>query len=487
MPIPPGTKFHGVAPGVETENKGSSTKNSLRNAYAIEEFGSSPFQFNADIPASGTLTFTGLPSDGDTITVGGTVITFRTVLTGSGDEIKIEPSVSNQTLRVEQYFNNSTQFLNLYNVATKIPVVAERPNNETIKITYLEGGAVGNTVATTSSGANFSWGAATLEGGADNTSAVTSDGGNIYMKCVAIEAISHGNICYLAGWDSSTGLPLVIDNSYSTKGLSYKRGSGALVPFGIAFDAEANGSFNTIKPGEVFNVCLFGIVGQVYVYVDTTTGLRPNPGETLSLTGTKLALSPNNGDGQPLATMLYPGTNSTFVPDAIVFFHGGLSSPFTRPTIDGAYSENTTRVSGISTTGVTAGCLVVHSGNTSPSPITRYLVNYRHYTGTDANLDIVGIATRTESGSQDSEIIGVCINGLVSNVTLYDAAGAVIPTTTTTIYGDVVYAGDGTINPSHVLTTDPTSGVAVGIVSTDSPRGALQPNTWTILFQPYRL
>ena len=46
MPIPPGTKFHGVAPGVETENKGSKTKNDLRNTYTIEEMGGS---FTEDI------------------------------------------------------------------------------------------------------------------------------------------------------------------------------------------------------------------------------------------------------------------------------------------------------------------------------------------------------------------------------------------------------------------------------------------------------
>ncbi len=39
MPIPPGTKFHGVAPGVETENKGSAVRNVDRDAYTIEEFG----------------------------------------------------------------------------------------------------------------------------------------------------------------------------------------------------------------------------------------------------------------------------------------------------------------------------------------------------------------------------------------------------------------------------------------------------------------
>ena len=46
MPVPPGTKFHGVAPGVETENKGSKLKNDQRNVYTIEEMGGS---FTEDI------------------------------------------------------------------------------------------------------------------------------------------------------------------------------------------------------------------------------------------------------------------------------------------------------------------------------------------------------------------------------------------------------------------------------------------------------
>ena len=39
MAIPAGTKFHGVAPGVETENKGSSTANANRDVYTIEQIG----------------------------------------------------------------------------------------------------------------------------------------------------------------------------------------------------------------------------------------------------------------------------------------------------------------------------------------------------------------------------------------------------------------------------------------------------------------
>ena len=37
MPIPEGTKFHGVAPRVETKNKGSKKANAMRDAYTIDD------------------------------------------------------------------------------------------------------------------------------------------------------------------------------------------------------------------------------------------------------------------------------------------------------------------------------------------------------------------------------------------------------------------------------------------------------------------
>ena len=37
MAIPSGTKFHGVASFVDTENKGSASANAMRDAYTIEE------------------------------------------------------------------------------------------------------------------------------------------------------------------------------------------------------------------------------------------------------------------------------------------------------------------------------------------------------------------------------------------------------------------------------------------------------------------
>lgn len=40
MAIPNGTKFHGVAPSVDTQNKGSDKANAMRDAYTIEEIAS---------------------------------------------------------------------------------------------------------------------------------------------------------------------------------------------------------------------------------------------------------------------------------------------------------------------------------------------------------------------------------------------------------------------------------------------------------------
>ena len=48
MPIPAGTKFHGVAASVDTINRGSSIANSNRDAYAIEDFGT-PIRTIVDI------------------------------------------------------------------------------------------------------------------------------------------------------------------------------------------------------------------------------------------------------------------------------------------------------------------------------------------------------------------------------------------------------------------------------------------------------
>lgn len=59
MPIPPGTRFHGVAPSVDVQDRGSASRNALRETYPIEDFGGAPSgsQFKA-VLASPVSSFT---------------------------------------------------------------------------------------------------------------------------------------------------------------------------------------------------------------------------------------------------------------------------------------------------------------------------------------------------------------------------------------------------------------------------------------------
>ena len=497
MPIPPGTKFHGVAPGVETENRGSASRNAERDAYTIEDFGgSSVFEYKGSTSASNVLTFTELPVPGDTITIAGVPITFTNGNPPAGaNGIRCTPGIGLSVLigLLRQFFENSQTTTQLY-IETN-PLVFGfniEGDNNSLKIVAQANGSAGNSITTTSETSACSFSSPTLEGGVDGTQDVVEES-NIYIKAVATERMSHGTVVYQVSFDTATSLPYVSDTSRSITGMVGYLGVGNRVPFGIAYDPDAGGSFNTILPGDVFTVLTFGIIKDVYVYTNERTGLRPSVGQTLCLVGTKIALGPYNGDGQPVATMLYPGTNSDFANDAIVFFHGGITSPYTRPTVDGVYNENSTRIYGtpLGSGVIDAGSLLAADDSGQQSGLLQQTaMPVRHFTSSDAAFDIVGISSNPNSNSRENSGVGVCVNGLVGNVTVYDATGAVVVTHepgATTPLGTIVYAGDGTVNPSHVITTDPTSGIAVGRIAFDTLPGGLGQDVWTILFEPWRL
>ena len=495
MPIPPGTKFHGVAPGVETENKGSASRNANRDAYTIEDFGGGggTFEYKGEIPASNILTFTDQPVPGDTITIAGVPITFTAGNPPPGANGSLIRFTLGETVsQLKAFFQNSFRDQRSYVETNPLVIAFEVPGDfNSLQIIAQANGSAGNSITTTSETSACSFSSPTLEGGVDGTQDVVEES-NIYIKAVATERMSHGTVVYQVSFDTATSLPYVSDTSRSITGMVGYLGVGNRVPFGIAYDPDAGGSFNTILPGDVFTVLTFGIIKDVYVYTNERTGLRPSVGQTLCLVGTKIALGPYNGDGQPVATMLYPGTNSDFANDAIVFFHGGITSPYTRPTVDGVYNENSTRIyatpDGV-TSEIDAGSLLVPISAT-PSDRNRSAIPCRHYTSSDAAASMIGISGNSNRGTRENSGVSVCVNGLVGNITVYDATGAVVVTHepgATTPLGTIVYAGDGTVNPSHVITTDPTSGIAVGRIAFDTLPGGLGQDVWTILFEPWRL
>ena len=73
MPIPDGTKFHGVAPEVDTEDRGSATVSALREAYTIGDIRqTSAVPFFVTATPGGSLTYTSPANTIDVSWSGGT-------------------------------------------------------------------------------------------------------------------------------------------------------------------------------------------------------------------------------------------------------------------------------------------------------------------------------------------------------------------------------------------------------------------------------
>lgn len=122
MAIPNGTKFHGVAPSVDTQNKGSDKANAMRDAYTIEEIAS-----QVEVGATAIL-----EPEFITATPGGSVqvLTTKNIIDltwvgGSGTFDLILPSATDISYRFLRIVNDATVV-----ASDKVHVVA--PVGETI-------------------------------------------------------------------------------------------------------------------------------------------------------------------------------------------------------------------------------------------------------------------------------------------------------------------------------------------------------------------
>ena len=122
MAIPDGTKFHGVSPNVETENKGSQQSNSLRDVYTIEEI-ASKCEFGATAILEPEF-ITATPGGSSTVTTTKNIIDLSWS-GGSGVFDLILPSATDIPYRFLRIVNDST-----LNANDKVHVVA--PGTETI-------------------------------------------------------------------------------------------------------------------------------------------------------------------------------------------------------------------------------------------------------------------------------------------------------------------------------------------------------------------
>jgi hypothetical protein len=139
--------------------------------------------------ATGTLTFTGLPSDGQTVTIGSMVYTFRTTLTSAPYEVYIGINAGACANHLVDAINAESSTAGVaWSSGRSHPDVTASNVAGVITVTANLYGTYGNSIATTETCSNASWGDVTLTTG-------TAAGLRIY----ASDAFLHGGR-YLYSW-----------------------------------------------------------------------------------------------------------------------------------------------------------------------------------------------------------------------------------------------------------------------------------------------
>lgn len=128
----------------------------------------------ADTPAAGTLTNATSFADGDTVTIGGVVYTFKTALSAGPTvayEVLIGANVAASHTNLAKAINDSGTEGTHYGVGTLVhPTVSAAAGATSTVVTAKTPGTAGNSIATTETSSNGSWGAATLASGAAGAS-----------------------------------------------------------------------------------------------------------------------------------------------------------------------------------------------------------------------------------------------------------------------------------------------------------------------------
>lgn len=125
--------------------------------------------------ATGTLTATANFGNGETVTTGTKTYTFQTVLTNVDGNVLIGATASDSLDNLIAAINLGAGSGTLYAAATTANgfVSALAGVGDTMDVTALLSGTIGNTYATTETAANASWGGATLTGGAGDVAVLT--------------------------------------------------------------------------------------------------------------------------------------------------------------------------------------------------------------------------------------------------------------------------------------------------------------------------
>lgn len=133
------------------------------------------------IQASGTLTLTATPLNGETVTIGAKTYTFQTVLTNVDGNVLIGATASTAINNLYAAITLGSGAGTTYAAATTAhpTVFASTPTGLTLFVYALIGGPGGNLIATTETLSNGSFGAATLLGGSVQNSITITGLGDV--------------------------------------------------------------------------------------------------------------------------------------------------------------------------------------------------------------------------------------------------------------------------------------------------------------------
>lgn len=130
---------------------------------------------DGSVAASGVFTGVTNFTDGDTITIGTRVYTMQATLTSGDGHVHIGALLSNSLTNLANAINDSGGTPGTdYNVNAADPNVTAVAAPTTVTVTDRLLGIAGNSIATTTTSTNGSWGVATLSGGQNTTFRFTS-------------------------------------------------------------------------------------------------------------------------------------------------------------------------------------------------------------------------------------------------------------------------------------------------------------------------
>jgi hypothetical protein len=145
--------------------------------------------------ASGVLTFSEKPSNGDTVTIGATTYTFKTTLTGAANEVLIGANAGAAIANLCSAIGAGAGAGSTYGTGTVANAsVTAAASGTGVALTAITPGSAGNAIATTSTGTIASFGAATLAGGTDLTASsgtLTFTGNPLNGETVTIGAVTY--------------------------------------------------------------------------------------------------------------------------------------------------------------------------------------------------------------------------------------------------------------------------------------------------------